>query len=41
MVDASVPVPSLPRTWVERMREDNMLRHPDEVPIDEEDPSDG
>ena len=41
LVDAGMPVPPLPATWVDRMRERNMLRYPDEVPIDEEEPSDG
>jgi transcriptional regulator with XRE-family HTH domain len=43
MVDAGVPVPPLPRTWVDRMLEDDMLRHPDEVPVrdDEEETSSG
>jgi hypothetical protein len=36
LVDAGMPVPPLPATWVERMREHDMLRYPDEVPIDEE-----
>jgi transcriptional regulator with XRE-family HTH domain len=41
LVDAGMPVPPLPATWVERMREHDMLRYPDEVPIEEEEPSDG
>ena len=43
LVEAGVPVPPLPRTWVDLLRERDMLRYPDVVPVsdDEAEPSDG